>query len=645
MARFGLSFTNFPRLVVSGLVVVLGALGFAAAAGAQAAQPAPTPAAQAAPAAAPSIPVLTATTREVLLDVVVTDANGAPVTGLTAADFAVSEEGDVQHLTHVEEHHPMGAAELAALKNGPALPPNTFSNFQPVANTNASTVILLDALDTPIQAQMQLREQVIDYMKHVPAGTPIAIFQVDTEMRLIQGFSADPEVLLAAAKSKRDAPSLRQPWQGNRQEFLRFRRDMLRDGFRLMGRYLAGFPGRKNLIWFTAQIPENYRTQPLESSFGRSFRDDFSVLDDNPLDLTDALTLSRVAVYPIDARGLETPAQFDVSRDGAPGRGANRRFETSRAIQHMDLDEIAQQTGGKAYYNTNGLKEVIAEIVANGSNYYTLAYSTTNQKWEGQFRHIKLKLSRSGLHVQYRQGYYAIDRTKQEQRLLTAMQKKKAAAANNPFAEDEAESDDAPVPEEAATAPAAGQNGKPAAPASGTGALISHPKGGFEASMQLGAIPPTEVILTASLTINDKVEKLDKDAPQPAGNFLVAEYKSKPFRTYTVQTKADARGLRLTKTADGVHHGKVEFVTVVFDQEGHQVNSLASTAELNFSETNYRKLLAGGLPIRQEVAVPVKGNFFLRIGVHDMGSDHIGAMEIPVDAVHAGVTSAELVKP
>jgi VWFA-related protein len=633
MARFGLNLTNYARSVVSGLVVVLGLFGFTLAAGAQAAQPAPSPATQAAP-VAPSIPVLTATTREVLLEVVVTDANGAPVTGFTAADFAVSEEGELQHLTHVEEHRPMGAAELAALKNGPALPPNTFSNFQPVANTNASTVILLDALDTPIQAQMQLREQLIDYMKKVPAGTPIAIFQVDTEMRLIQGFSADPEVLLAAAKSKRDEPSLRKPWQGNHAEYLRFRRDILRDGFRLMGRYLAGFPGRKNLIWFTAQVPDDFRNQPLESSFGKSFRDDFSVLDDNPGDFTDALTLSRVAVYPIDARGLETPAQYDVSRSGSPGRGANRRFESMHAFQHMDLDGIAEQTGGKAYYNTNGLKDVIAEIVASGSHYYTLAYSTTNQKWEGQMRHIKLKLSRPGLRVQYRRGYYAIDRSKQEQRLLAAMQRKKAAAGNSPFSDEDVEPEEPGAANEAASAPAGG-----------AGALIPHPKGGFEASMQLGAIPPTEVILTASLSIGDKVQKLEHDAPQPAGNFLVAEYRSKPFRTYTVQIRADARGLRLTKTADGVHHGKVEFVTVVFDQEGHQVNALASSAELNFSDANYRKVLAGGLPIRQEIAVPVKGNFFLRIGVHDFGSDHIGAVEIPVDAVHAGGTSAELVKP
>jgi len=638
MARFELRLAR-----VCGFAVVLGLSGSLTVA----AQPAPP--AQAPVAAPPAIPVLKATTREVLVDVVVTDSNGHPVTGLTAADFAVTEDGEAQRLTHLEEHHPMATSEF---KPGPALPANTFTNFQPVANTNASTVILLDALDTPIQAQMELREQLIGYMKHVPAGTPIAIFQVDTEMRLIQGFSADPEVLLAAAKSKRDEPSLRKPWQGDRQQYLRFRRDILRAGFRLMGRYLAGFPGRKNLIWFTAEVPENYRTQPLESSFGKSFRDDFDVLGDNPEDLTDALTLSRVAVYPIDARGLETPAQYDVSMSGRPGRGANRHFEASRAFEHMDLDGIAEQTGGKAYYNTNGLKDVIAEIVNNGSNYYTLAYSTTNQKWEGQFRHIKVKVGRLGVHAQYRQGYYAIDRTRQEQRLMAALQKKQAAGANNPFAADEAETEDSPGADEAAVAaPAAGSSaaGSNAAGSNaaggGTGALIAHPKGGFEASMALGAIPPTEMILTAKLSIGDKVEKLEKDAALPSGNFLTADYKTKPFRTYTVQIRADARGLLLTKSADGVRHGKVQFVTLVYDPEGHKVNSLMSSASVDVTPASYRQLLAGGMVVRQEIAVPVKGNFFLRIGVHDLGSDRIGALEIPVDAVHAGGASASLMLP
>jgi VWFA-related protein len=628
MKRFALESGNCFRSFSCVLAAVL-AVSFSAMDGrAQA-----TPAA----AAAQPIPVLTATTREVLLDVVVTDANGAPVTGLTAADFAVSEDGEAQRLTHVEEHHPMSAADLAALKSAPVLPPNTFSNFQPVQYTNASTVILLDAVDTPIQAQMQLREQLIDYMKHVPPGVPIAIFQVDTEMRLIQGFSADPKVLLAAANSKRDQPSLKKPFQGDLEGFVRFRRNLLRDGFRMMGRYLAAYPGRKNLIWFTGDVPESYRTYPLESALGRSFRDDFRVEGDTPSDLTDELTLSRVALYPIDARGLQTPEQYDVNNGGRPSMRRNQGLESARAFQQLDLNAIAEQTGGKAYYNTNGLKEVIAEIVNNGSAYYTLAYATGNQKWEGQFRHIKVKLSRQGLHAQYRQGYYAVDRTKQEQRLVAALQKK---TASNPMADEPDLADDGP----AGSGQGAGAAGQAGAP-SGPGGMVTPAQGAFQASMRLGAIPPTEVILTARLSMGDKVEKLDKDGPAPKGNFLTADYKTKPFRTYMVQIHADAHALRLTRSADGVRHGKVQFVSLVFDQEGRQVNSIMSSASLDVTPASYRQLLAGGMVVQQEIAVPVKGNYFMRMGVHDVGSDRIGALEIPVDAVRAGVASASLSNP
>jgi len=155
--------------------------------------------------------------------------------------------------------------------------------------------------------------------------------------------------------------------------------------------------------------------------------------------------------------------------------------------------------------------------------------------------------------------------------------------------------------------------------------------------MQLGAIPPTEMVFTASLAIDDKVEKLDKSAPLPPENYLEPDYKGKPFRIYTVQIKADAHKLRLAQSADGTRQGNVEFVTLVYDQFGHRVNSLLSTAQLNLNEDSYRKLLAEGLIARQQIAVPVKGNYFLRVGVHDVASDRIGALEIPVDQVHADV--------
>jgi VWFA-related protein len=487
---------------------------------------------------------------------------------------------------------------------------------------------------------MELRQQLIDYLKHMQPGTPIAIFQIDTEMRLIQGFTADPAVLLDAAKGKRDMPSMTKPVYGNREEYNHARIEILRSGFQLMGRYLGGFPGRKNLIWLTGSIPGSYRTDPLGTSFGKSFHDDFAVLQDDPGGLMDALTLSRVAVYPIDIRGLQTLPQYEAANGarGQPPRGPNSdmRFEGAQAFQHMDFDTMAEQTGGKAYYNTNGFKQVIGSIVSNGSNYYSLAYATTNTKWNGQLRHIKVTVDRPGLQVQYRHGYYAVDRAALEQRLLAAMQKRKASAAGNPFGEER-------PPDAEALQPASAPNAT--ATPNDTGALIKHPKGGFEATMQLGAIPPTEVIFTASLAVDDKVQKFDKNVPPPPDNYLEAGYKDKPFRTCIVKIHADARAFRMNREADGRRHGTVEFVTLVFDQFGNRVNSSLSTAVLNQSEDSYRQLLANGLPAQQQIAVPVKGNYFLRVGVHDVPSDHIGAVEIPVDEIHVNVATQTLQTP
>jgi hypothetical protein len=214
--------------------------------------------------------------------------------------------------------------------------------------------------------------------------------------------------------------------------------------------------------------------------------------------------------------------------------------------------------------------------------------------------------------------------------LLAAIAMRNASAANNPFGDDQTLDAEAKPPESVP---------------GNTGALIKHPKGGFEATMQLGAIPPTEVIFTASLAVDDKVQKLDKNVPPPPDNYLEAGYKDKPFRTYIVKIHADARAFRMNREADGRRHGTVEFVTLVFDQFGNRVNSSLSTAVLNLSEDSYRQLLANGLPAQQQIAVPVKGNYFLRVGVHDVPSDHIGAVEIPVDEIHVNVATQTLQTP
>jgi VWFA-related protein len=568
--------------------------------------------------AAQPAPSLIITSREVLLDLVVTDEHHHPVTGLTSADFTVTEEKQPQVLRHLEEHATMNAADVAKLKAAPPQPPNTFTNFTPVVNSNAYTVILLDALNTSIESQMNLRQQLIGYLKHMEPGTPIAIFQLDTEMRLIQGFSTDPQVLLSAAESKRDMPSLQKPIHGDRDYYLRMKNQILGEGMQSIGRYLAGFPGRKNLVWFTGSIPTWLSGSPtveeVERRSNNPFRDNFMVYDDAIVGLTDELSLSRVAVYPIDARGLQTLPSYDASQRRPP---SNLGFYNHQAFQHMQLDQIADATGGKAYYNTNGLKETLAEIVNNGSNYYTLAYATTNQKWDGKFRHIKIEVNRPGVMLQYRPGYYAVDRTALEQRQLAALQRNMAHGQKPTSAPPES-SEDAPVVDE-------------------NGATIKRPKEGFDAAMQLGAVPPTEIVFTASVAINNSVVKLSKNDPLPKDNYLKPEYKDKPFRKFDIAIQTDPHSLNITQSPDGKRHGSLQFVTALYTPDGEMIDSIQSTVNFDLTDNGYRELLRDGLPMKLQIAVPVKGNYFLRVGIHDLGNDRVGAVEIPVDQVHPNV--------
>ena len=573
----------------------------------------------------PAAPVLTINTREVLLDIVAVDESGHFVSGLTGANFTITEEGQPQVIRHLEAHSAMNGADVAKLQSVPPLPPNTFSNFAPIPNTNALTVILLDALNTPVEAQMYLRQQVIHYLKdEMQPGTPIAIFQLDTEMRLVQSFSADPAVLLAAAESKRDMPSLNKPIYGSRDFNIRMHTEILHDGLNAIGRYLAGYPGRKNLIWFTGMLPTWLSGSPtveeVERRAGNPFRDSMMVFDDSITGLTDALSLSRVAVYPVDARGLMTQPMFSAANRG-PDRLSG--FNTRQAFNQISLDQIGEATGGKAYYNTNGLKDVIAQVVNNGSNYYTLAYATTNQKWEGEFRHIKITVNRPGIKLQYRPGYYAIDRTKAEQRQVQAIERRKVK--------------DEQKQAEATSAPPATADTAANANPDQAGAVVRQPKGGFEASMALGAVPPTEIVLSAGVFIEDPVIKLGKNDPLPKDNYLKDDFKTKPFRNFDLNIRADAHSLNIAQSPDGKRHGSMLFVTALYTPEGEMINSIETTVNFDVSDNTYRKLLREGLPVKQQIAVPVKGNYFLRVGVHDMNNDRVGAVEIPVDQVRAGI--------
>jgi hypothetical protein len=79
------------------------------------------------------------------------------------------------------------------------------------------------------------------------------------------------------------------------------------------------------------------------------------------------------------------------------------------AAVHGAMQEMAERTGGKAFYNRNDLDGAIRRSIEDGSTYYTLAYYPENKDWNGKFRKIKITTERSGVKLRYRLGYFAVD--------------------------------------------------------------------------------------------------------------------------------------------------------------------------------------------------------------------------------------------
>ncbi len=82
-------------------------------------------------------------------------------------------------------------------------------------------------------------------------------------------------------------------------------------------------------------------------------------------------------------------------------------------------------------------------------------------------------------------------------------------------------------------------------------------------------------------------------------------------------------------------------MAIVYTTDGQMVNTIEQRASLDVSPDQYREMLVSGLRIKEQVAVPVKGNFFLRLGVHDETGDQVGALEVPVDQIALNTSVAQ----
>ncbi|HEY0161116.1 MAG TPA: VWA domain-containing protein [Edaphobacter sp.] len=542
-----------------------------------------------------------ASAQIVVVDVTVTDSRGIAIHGLKQTDFTVMEDNAPQTVAHFDEHT---AATAVVLPQMPALAPNTYTNYTPAPADAAVNILLIDTLNTPLNDQANARQKLITFAKSMKPGTNLAVFSLGAQLVMLQGFGADSKLVLAAVTNGlnvQQSPTLPDSFSAEalsdtvripsptiketmRQGEVQHTSDQNRlrivttlNAMNQLARYLAGVPGRKNLIWVSGSFPLTFLpNMNVKNSFitTDSFQSEVR-------ETTNLLARSQVAIYPVDARGAQTTPLSDVSSSRyAYGSGKVLgdvdTFSTQNVDEQGTMRHLAEATGGNATLNNNDLGGAVERAIDDGSSYYTLTYSPSDKAKSG-YHKITVKLAEEKYRLAYRDGYYADD------------------------------------------------SAKPAA-VTGSGAALPD---FMQVAMQRGAPPPTQILFKALFAADSKTSE------KPAEGNVAAQSKP-PYRIITIAYAANPGDITMPAGANGLRHVDLDFVALVYDRDGRLFTQQVNRVDVFAKPEAVQDFAREGVRFQQQIAVPAKGEYYVRSGIHDLLGDRIGAIEVPASSITAG---------
>ena len=103
----------------------------------------------------------------------------------------------------------------------------------------------------------------------------------------------------------------------------------------------------------------------------------------------------------------------------------------------------------------------------------------------------------------------------------------------------------------------------------------------------------------------------------------------RPVTRYVFGYQLGLDAAQMTQTPDGLHHGLLLAMVIAYDQQGRALNSVLNTESLALDPKVYADSLKQGLPFYQELDIP-PGDATIRVGIYDVSSGKIGAMEFPL---------------
>ena len=360
----------------------------------------------------------------VLVNVVVRDRNGQIVRGLTRGDFTVTEDGRPQTVsTFGFEELDASAVEMAApsiptvlggIGRAPAAPAAPVAAPAVPADTMRGRRLIVMLFDLssmqPEELQRSL-EAARDYLERrlTPADV-VAITTLSTSLQVVQDFTSDRTALVAAIDLMNgvegrgfeeaatvDATAVSDTgFTADDSEFNVFNTDRRLEALKSLADAMAGVEQKKSLIYFSSGMTQTGLDNrvAIRSVIDRAVR-------------------ANVSIYAADMRGLQAVVPGGEAAQ-ASGRGqaaftgasVSSRFDQMAASQDA-LSTLAEDTGGRAFFDENSFAGVFDRVVADTSAYYLLGFSSTNRIKDGRFRRIRVQVKRPDLRLEYRAGYYA----------------------------------------------------------------------------------------------------------------------------------------------------------------------------------------------------------------------------------------------
>jgi len=320
-------------------------------------------------------PVFRSTTDYVVLDVVVTDADDRPVTGLTAADFEIRQGRRVQTIaefTYVSV--PMGGRSIDLVAPAGA-PSDVFTNAHPAPDARAFLFVLhrLDSGDLT-----RIKRIMTEFLGALAPSDRVAIVFPERS-DLSQDFTLDSTRLVQAVNNLKGALGFDFGTGRTGINYIVYFRNLLRS--------LAGARENRRALVYVGNAwpcrPEAPECATLLRDFARA----------------------NIPIYTLDPRGLMAP-ELGLAAALEQQTPENRRG-LDRAIQAQkdSLREAAHNTNGRAYVNNWDVVRAARELVADNGNYYLLGFYPSPYEADGRFHAVDVAVRRPGARVRARSGY------------------------------------------------------------------------------------------------------------------------------------------------------------------------------------------------------------------------------------------------